>query len=49
MCSSDRADQHAHFRGRAVAYAASIRRALNYDLSRYTIPSDSLQTLQSRL
>jgi hypothetical protein len=46
MCSSNRADQHAHFPGRA---AASIRRALNYDLSRYTIPSDSLQTLQSRL
>jgi hypothetical protein len=46
MCSSNYADQHAHFPGRA---AASIRRALNYDLSRYTIPSDSLQTLQSRL
>jgi hypothetical protein len=46
MCSSNRADQHAHFPGRA---AASIRRAMNYDLSLYTIPSDSLQTLQSRL
>ena len=46
MCSSNSADQHAHFPGLA---AASIRPALNYDLSRYTIPSDSLQTLQSRL
>jgi hypothetical protein len=46
MCSSNRTDQHAHFPGRA---AASIRWALNYDLSWYTIPSDSLQTLQSRL
>jgi hypothetical protein len=35
MCFSNRADQRAH----------SIRRALNYDLSLYTIPSDSLQTL----
>jgi hypothetical protein len=51
MCSSNRADhwQHAHFPGRAVVYAASIRRALNYDLSLYTIPPDSVQTLQSRL
>jgi hypothetical protein len=49
MCSSNSADQHAHFPGRAVAYAASIRLALNYDLSRYSIPSDSMQTLQSRL
>jgi hypothetical protein len=32
MCSSNCADQHAHFPGRAVAYAASIRWALNYDL-----------------
>jgi hypothetical protein len=32
-----------------MAYAASIRRALNYDLSWYTIPSDSVQTLQLRL
>jgi hypothetical protein len=49
MCSINRADQHAHVPGRAVAYAASIRRALNYDLSRHTIPSDSVQTLRSRL
>jgi hypothetical protein len=46
MCFSNRADQHAHFPGRG---AASIRLALNYDHSQYTIPSDSLQTLQSRL
>jgi hypothetical protein len=46
MCSSNRAYQHAHFPGLA---AASVRLALNYDLSLYTIPSDSLQTLQSRL
>jgi hypothetical protein len=41
-----------------VAYAAFMissicqaltGRALNYDLSLYTIPSDSVQTLQSRL
>jgi hypothetical protein len=38
---------HANFPGWAVAYAASICRALNYDLSLYTIPSDSVQTLQS--
>jgi hypothetical protein len=51
MCSSNSADQHAHFpaSGRAVAYAASIRRALNYDLSRRTYLSDRVQTLQSRL
>jgi hypothetical protein len=47
--ASNRANQHAHFPGLAVAYAASIRRALNYDLPRYTIPSDSVQTLQLRL
>jgi hypothetical protein len=41
MSSGNRANQHAlaHFPGLAVAYAASIRRALNYDLS--SIPSDS--------
>ena len=43
MCFSNRANQHAHFPGRAVSYAASIRRALNYDLSRYTIPSEKFR------
>jgi hypothetical protein len=38
MCSSNCANQHAHFPGQA---ASSIRRALNYDLSLYIL---SLQT-----
>jgi hypothetical protein len=53
MCSSKCANLHVHntvhFPGRAVAYAASICWALNYDLSLYTIPSDLVQMLQSRL
>jgi hypothetical protein len=40
MCSSNCADEDVHFPGQAVAYATSVRLALNYDLSRYTIPSD---------
>jgi hypothetical protein len=32
MCSSNRADQHEHFPDRVVAYAASIRRGLNYGI-----------------
>jgi hypothetical protein len=49
MYSSKSANQLAHFPSWAVAYAASICQALNYDLSLYTIPSDLVQTLQSRL
>jgi hypothetical protein len=46
MCASIRANPHVHFPGRAVAYAASIRRALKYDLPLYTIPPALVQTLQ---
>ena len=46
---SNRANPHAHFPGRAAAYAAPFCSALNNELTQCTIPSNSVQIIrQSR-